>query len=139
MVDMNKIFPNGNADIMELMMTLCDPSIPIAERKIVWNNWFSRYYQLDFLLEFFSEHLFNGNMDYIHILSNPEIGDKQNFYELAINLDLGAIDPKAYYLFWILTYGHYTNPQIVKDAYDYDAETINEIFPNIEEIVFTKG
>ena len=133
MVDMSKIFNGSSTDIMALLMVLVDPSIPLVEKKIVWNKWRYQNYNPDELMEFFSDSLFeDGGFRFLDIVCN---NDYKNFYEMAMSLDMANFDPKAYYLYWILGYGHAEKTQLVKDAFDYDPDVILSLIPDFKEII----
>ena len=140
MIDKEKIFGGVTPDVSELLMALLSPVNSIAEKKDIWELWKDKYYSMDALILFFGDTLFN--MDgYNYLSAFCECGKEKNFFELAMSMDMGNIDPNAYYLFWILNYGHDTNnggsfTQIVKDAYDYDPERMLNLFPDIEKVVF---
>ena len=133
MVDINKIFTPNGTNIYELLVALVDPSIPLVEKRIVWHKWRDTYYNNDELMEFFSDSLFeDGGFRFLDIVCN---NDYKNFYEMAMSLDMANFDPKAYYLYWILGYGHAEKTQLVKDAFDYDPDTILGLIPDFKEIV----
>ena len=140
MIDKEKIFGGVTPDVSELLMALLSPVNSIEEKKDIWELWKDKYYSMDALIVFFGDTLFN--MDgYNYLSAFCECGKEKNFFELAMSMDMGNIDPNAYYLFWILNYGHDTNnggsfTQIVKDAYDYDPERMLNLFPDIEKVVF---
>ena len=140
MIDKEKIFGGVTPDVSELLMALLSPVNSIEEKKDIWELWKDKYYSMDALILFFGDTLFN--MDgYNYLSAFCECGKEKNFFELAMSMDMGNIDPNAYYLFWILNYGHDTNnggsfTQIVKDAYDYDPERMLNLFPDIEKVVF---
>jgi hypothetical protein len=64
--------------------------------------------------------------------------DYNNFYELAMSLDMANLDPRAYYLYWILKYSpnRPVATTLSKEAFEYDPDTILSIFPDVKEIVF---
>lgn len=133
MVDMSSIFNGSSTDIMALLMVLVDPNIPLTEKKIVWNKWRYQNYSNDELMEFFSDSLFeDGGFRFLDIVCS---NDYRNFYEMAMSLDMANFDPKAYYLYWILGYGHGEKTQLVKDAFKYDPDTILSLIPDFKEIV----
>lgn len=140
MIDKEKIFGGVTPDVSELLMALLSPVNSIEEKKDIWELWKDKYYSMDALILFFGDTLFN--MDgYNYLSAFCGCGKEKNFFELAMSMDMGNIDPNAYYLFWILNYGHDTNnggsfTQIVKDAYDYDPERMLNLFPDIEKVVF---
>ena len=140
MIDKEKIFGGVTPDVSELLMALLSPVNSIEEKKDIWELWKDKYYSMDALILFFGDTLFN--MDgYNYLSAFCECGKEKNFFELAMSMDMGNIAPNAYYLFWILNYGHDTNnggsfTQIVKDAYDYDPERMLNLFPDIEKVVF---
>lgn len=140
MIDKEKIFGGVTPDVSELLMALLSPVNSIEEKKDIWGLWKNKYYSMDALIVFFGDTLFN--MDgYNYLSAFCECGKEKNFFELAMSMDMGNIDPNAYYLFWILNYGHDTNnggsfTQIVKDAYDYDPERMLNLFPDIEKVIF---
>ena len=140
MIDKEKIFGGVTPDVSELLMALLSPVNSIEEKKDIWELWKDKYYSMDALILFFGDTLFN--MDgYNYLSAFCECGKEKNFFELAMSMDMGNIDPNAYYLFWILNYGHDTNnggsfTQIVKDAYDYDPERMLNLFPDIEKVIF---
>lgn len=139
MIDYNTIFHGssmlGSTDITELLMALVSPDNSIDEKRKVWDMWQHSYYNPDDVISFFGDSLFNetDSTTYLKVICGTE--DYHNFYELAMSLDVANIDPRAYYLFWILNYGHKAYTQIVKDALDYDPDTIHTIFPQIEEVL----
>lgn len=134
MVDMSSIFNGSSTDIMALLMVLVDPNIPLTEKKIVWNKWRYQNYNNDELMEFFSDSLFeDGGFRFLDIVCS---NDYRNFYEMAMSLDMANFDPKAYYLYWILGYGHGEKTQLVKDAFEYDPDVIKGMFPDIEQVLF---
>ena len=140
MIDKEKIFGGVTPDVSELLMALLSPVNSIEEKKDIWVLWKDKYYSMDALILFFGDTLFNMN-GYNYLSAFCECGKEKNFFELAMSMDMGNIDPNAYYLFWILNYGHDTNnggsfTQIVKDAYDYDPERMLNLFPDIEKVVF---
>ena len=140
MIDKEKIFGGVTPDVYELLMALLAPVNSIEEKKDIWELWKDKYYSMDALILFFGDTLFNMN-GYNYLSAFCECGKEKNFFELAMSMDMGNIDPNAYYLFWILNYGHDTNnggsfTQIVKDAYDYDPERMLNLFPDIEKVVF---
>ena len=133
MVDMSSIFNGSSTDIMALLMVLVDPNIPLTEKKIVWSKWRYQNYNNDELMEFFSDSLFeDGGFRFLDIVCS---NDYRNFYEMAMSLDMANFDPKAYYLYWILGYGHGEKTQLVKDAFEYDPDTILALIPDFKEIV----
>lgn len=138
MIDMEKIFTVQNTvkstNVMELLVALVDPNNSIEEKREVWNKWRYSYYNPDDLMAFFSDSLFaDGGLDFLHVVCN---NDYKNFYEMACSLDLAGFDPRAYYLFWILGYGHKEKTELAKEAFEYDPETILAIFPDVQEVVF---
>lgn len=137
MIDTNKIFNGDSTNILELLVALVDPSNSIEDRRRLWDEWQYCHYSPDQLMEFFSDSLFDdGGYRFLDIVCS---NDYRNFYEMAMSLDLANFDPKAYYLYWILGYGHDEKTQLVKDAFDYDPDTILSIFPDIREILFDEG
>lgn len=139
MVDIGKIFAGSGiahtTDIMELLMALVDPNNSIEDKRKVFHIWQEYPYRMDELHEFFSDSLFKDN-EYLNAICAT--ADYKNFYEMAMTLDMAGIDPRAYYLYWILSYGRPTESQLIKDAFDYDPDTILSIFPNIQELLFDK-
>ena len=137
MIDESRIFNGTHTDIMELLVALVDPQNSIEDKRRVWKVWRDWKYNPDELHEFFSDSLFSdGGFQFLDIVCS---NDYKNFYEMAMSLDLANYDPKAYYLYWILGYGHKEKTQLVKDAFEYDPDTIRSIFPDIEQVVFADG
>lgn len=143
MIDTSNIFKVENTvrttDIEELLLALIDPKNTIEDKREVWRQWQNHYYNMDDIVGFFDGSLFNrdGGQDYTEIMCKSS--DWHSFYELAMSLDMANIDPKAYYLYWILRYNEDMRPwdsAILKEAFEYDPETILSIFPNIKEILF---
>lgn len=133
MVDINKIFTPNGTNIYELLVALVDPNVPLVEKRIVWHKWRDIYYNNDELIEFFSDSLFeDGGFRFLDIVCH---NDYRNFYEMAMSLDMANFDPRAYYLYWILGYGHDEKTQLVKDAFDYDPDAILAIFPCFKEVI----
>ena len=138
MIEMDKIFTgfgySRSTNIMELLLALVDPSNPIDEKKNLWDMWQNKYYSKDEVQEFFGDTLFsNDKFNFLDVFVRTD--GYKNFYELAFDLDQANLDPQAYYLFFILNYGHKFYTQIVKDAFDYDPDTILAIFPDINEVI----
>ena len=140
MIDYNKIFKIENTvkctNIMELLMALVDSSNSIADKRNLWNKWQTEYYSTDDVMSFFSDSLFSdGGLRFFDIICHT---DYKNFYEMACSLDLAGFDPKAYYLYWILGYGHKEKTQLVKDALEYDPDVIKGMFPDIEQVIMNE-
>ena len=141
MIDTGRIFTNEGAchgtNIMELLVALVDPTNAIEDKRHIWNLWLDDPYRQDELREFFSDSLFEENgTRYLDIICKT---DYKNFYEMAMSLDMGGFDPRAYYLYWILSYGRPIETQLLKDAFEYDPDTILSIFPNFKELLIDKG
>ena len=137
MIDESKIFNGTHTNIMELLMALVDPRNSIEDKRRVWKVWKEWKYNPDELHEFFSDSLFeDGGFQFLDIVCHT---DYKNFYEMAMSLDMANFDPRAYYLYWILGYGHKEKTQLVKEAFEYDPDTIRSIFPDIEQVVFADG
>ena len=143
MIDTSKIFRIENTarttDISELLCALVDPSHTIEERKELWREWQCHYYNCDDLTTFFDGVLFNreDGVDYSEVMCKTQ--EYKNFYELAMSLDMANLDPRAYYLYWIMKYNKNQRPtatNLAREAFEYDPETILSIFPDIKEIVF---
>ena len=142
MIDKDRIFSGHGysmkTNIMELMVALIDPSNSIQEKREIWNEWEHNYYNFYDLHEFFEDSLFfKDGVNLLDVFVREK--NYKNFYELAISLDMANIDQKAYYMFLILNYGHKFYTQIVKDAFEYDPDTILSIFPDINEVVFVNN
>ena len=137
MVDYDKIFDRNahTTDVGELLMVLFNPNNTLADKRKVWKRWHDEYFSNDALMEFFSDSLFpqDGSSGYLDAILNS---DYKNFYELACTLDLYGIDPKAYYVYWILCYGHKYDSDYLKEALEYDPDTIKGMFPDIEQVLF---
>ena len=135
MIDYNKIFDQNThtTDVEELLLALFDRNNTIADKRKVWKRWRDEYFSDDVLIEFFSDTLFAP--DRTNYLDAFLQGDYKNFYELACSLDLSGIDPKAYYIYWILCYGHKYHTDLLKEALEYDPDTILSIFPDINEVI----
>ena len=138
MVDYNKIFDRNahTTDVGELLLVLFDPNNTLADKRKVWRRWRDEYFSNDALLDFFSDSLFptDGSPGYLDVMLHAS--DYKNFYEMACSLDLLGIDPKAYYIYWILCYGHKYASDYLKEALEYDPETITGMFPDIREVIF---
>ena len=140
MIDTSKIFRIENTArttvISELLCALVDPSHTIEERKELWREWQCHYYNCDDLTTFFDGVLFNreDGVDYSEVMCKTQ--EYKNFYELACTLDLAGIDPRAYYVYWILCYGHKFATGYLKEALEYDPDTIKGMFPDIEQVLF---
>lgn len=133
MIDESKIFNGNNTNIMELIMALVDKTNSISDKRRVWKVWRDWKYNPDELHEFFSDSLFaDGGFRFLDIVCH---NDYKNFYEMASSLDLANFDRRAYYFYWILGYGHKEKTQLVKEALEYDPETILSIFPDINEVI----
>ena len=134
MIDESKIFTGSNTNIMELLMVLVDQNNSIEDRRRVWKVWRDWKYNPDELNEFFSDSLFaDGGFRFLDIVCH---NDYKNFYEMAMSLDLANFDRRDYYFYWILGYGHKEKTQLVKEALEYDPDTILSIFPDINEVIF---
>jgi hypothetical protein len=136
MVDVTKIFNRntGSTNIGELLLTLFDRNNTLADKRKVWRRWRDEFFSNDALIEFFSDSLFaKDSPNYLDAVLR---GNYKNFYELACTLDLSGIDPKAYYIYWILCYGHKYTTDLLNEALEYDPETIKGMFPDIEKVLF---
>lgn len=139
MVDVNKTIFVSNldgsvtTDIMEMLVTLSSREVSIDDKKRVFDLWKRRYYNIDVMCEFFRGTLFGDGCKYLDVFL--ETKEYQNFYELAMSLDLANVDSRAYYTFWILNYGRDYYTQLVNDAYDYDSETFETMFPGIKRFL----
>ena len=135
MIDYNKIFDKNThtTNVGELLLALFDRNNTIADKRKVWKRWRDEYFSDDVLIEFFSDTLFAP--DRTNYLDAFLQGDYKNFYELACSLDLSGIDPKAYYIYWILCYGPKHHTDLLKEALEYDPDTILSIFPDINEVI----
>ena len=140
MVDYDKIFDRNahTTDVGELLLVLFDPNNTLADKRKVWRRWRDEYFSNDALLDFFSDSLFptDGSTGYLDVMLHAS--DYKNFYEMACSLDLLGIDPKAYYSYWILCYGHKYETGYLKEALEYDPETIKGMFPDIEQVIMDK-
>ena len=135
MIDYNKIFDQNThtTDVEELLLALFDRNNTIADKRKVWKRWRDEYFSNDALIEFFSNSLFaDDESNYLDAILKCEY---KNFYELACTLDCAGIDPKAYYIYWILCYGHKYHTDLLKEALEYDPDTILSIFPDINEVI----
>lgn len=122
--------------IEELLMMLANPNIPLATKQKKFHDWKLFFYSPDAVHEFFSDSLFrnNGETNYLDIMLGTNYKD---FYEMVMSLDLANMDPKAYYIYWILTYGNdKLSAKFIKEALDFDGDTIRGIFPDIEKVLF---
>lgn len=139
MIDYNKIFDKNThtTDVGELLLVLFDRNNTLADKRKVWKRWRDEYFSDDVLIEFFSDTLFAP--DRTNYLDAFLQGDYKNFYELACSLDLSGIDPKAYYIYWILCYGHKHHTDLLKEALEYDPDTIKGMFPDIEQVIMNDG
>lgn len=139
MIDYNKIFDKNThtTDVGELILALFDRNNTIADKRKVWKRWRDEYFSNDVLIEFFSDTLFAP--DRTNYLDAFLQGDYKNFYELACSLDLSGIDHKAYYIYWILCYGHKYHTDLLKEALEYDPDTIKGMFPDIEQVIMNDG
>jgi hypothetical protein len=138
MVDYNKIFDRNThtTDVGELLMVLFDRNNTLADKRKVWRKWRDEYFSNDALIEFFSDSLFaDDKSNYLDAILKCEY---KNFYELACTLDLAGIDPKAYYVYWILCYGHKYETSHLKEALEYDPDTIKGMFPDIEQVIMNE-
>lgn len=147
MIDCDKIFDRNahTTDLGELLMALFDHRNTTAEKSKVWKHWRDEYFSKDALIEFFSDTLFaDGKSNYLDAILKCEY---KNFYELAYTLDCSGVDPKAYYVYWILCYGHKlesvphkesVESVLLREALEYDPETIKGMFPDIEEVLFAE-
>ena len=146
MIDTSKIFHIENTarttDISELLCALVDPSHTIEERKELWREWQCHYYNCDDLMNFFDGALFNreDGVDYSEVMCKTQ--EYKNFYELAMSLDMANLDPRAYYLYWIMKYDKARRPvasNLVNEALNYDPDTIKGMFPDIEQVIMNEG
>ena len=138
MIDYNKIFDRNahTTDVGELLLVLFDRNNTLADKRKVWRKWRDEYFSNDALIEFFSDSLFaDDKSNYLDAIFKCEY---KNFYELACTLDCAGIDPKAYYIYWILCYGHTYTTELLKEALEYDPETIKGMFPDIEQVIMNE-
>lgn len=138
MIDKSSIFHGGSTDVGELLLALVNPANSIDDRKELWDDWQNLHYDYDSVLEFFHDALFFEGENYAWVFCNTP--EHRNFYELAMSLDMANIDPKAYYCYWILNAGHFKNmAECLREALEYDPDTILGIFPDVKEIVLGEG
>ena len=131
------IFDFGHhIDLGEFLCTLFSNDVSIDTKKFIWHLWCDKYYSFDVVREFFSDTLFkeDGDENYLDIMIKCE--DYNNFYELALSLDMGNFDPTSYYIYWILTLGNRTKQRVLEDAIEYDSDKILGLFPDIKEVIF---
>ena len=136
MIDYNRIFDRNahTTNVEELLLTLFDRNNTTSDKRKVWKRWRDEYFSNDALIEFFSDSLFaQDKSNYFDAILKCEY---KNFYELACTLDCSGIDPKAYYIYWILCYGHKFETGYLKEALEYDPDTIKGMFPDIEQVLF---
>lgn len=138
MIDYNKIFDQNthNTNVGELLLVLFDRNNTLADKRKAWKRWRDEYFSNDVLIEFFSDTLFAP--DRTNYLDAFLQVNYKNFYELAFSLDLSGIDRKVYYIYWILCYGHKYHTDLLKEALEYDPETIKGMFPDIEQVIFVE-
>ena len=138
MIDYDRIFnrTSHTTDVGELLMALFNPNNTLVDKRKVWRKWRDEYFSNDALIEFFSDSLFaDDKSNYLDAILKCEY---KNFYELACTLDLAGIDPRAYYIYWILCYGHKYTTELLKEALEYDPETIKGMFPDIEQVIMNE-
>ena len=125
-------------DIEEYLLKLADPSISVEEKKSLFNEWRISWYTPDAVHEFFSDSLFSSdNTNYFDVMLHTD--DYRDFYEMVLSLDLANIDPRAYYIYWVLSYGNdCLSTKFLKEAMEYDPDTILSIFPDLQEVLFSE-
>ena len=126
-----------NAEYIErFLMKIVDPSAPINARRRLFHDWRLFFYSEDAIHDFFSDTLFkqDGSTNYLDVMLRTDYTD---FYQMAMALDLANMDPRAYYTYWILTYGNSDlSKKYLKEALEFDGDTIRGIFPDIEKVLF---
>ena len=138
MIDYNKIFDKNthNTNVGELLLVLFDRNNTLADKRKVWRKWRYEYFSNDALIEFFSDSLFaDDKSNYLDAILKCYY---KNFYELAFTLDCAGIARRVYYIYWILCYGHKYETSHLKEALEYDPETIKGMFPDIEQVIFVE-
>lgn len=126
----------GNTDISELLLALASPNVSIEDKREIWRMWKDDFYSLDALMDFFGDSLFSDDGEtYVRAFAQSNYKD---FYELAMSMDMAGLDPRAYYLYWILNTGNMVEPSVVKTAIEYDPDTIHSMLPGIEEVIFAE-
>ena len=123
--------------VSKLLDKMIDPSLSITKKREIWHMWQQFFYSGDAVQEFLGDALFSADApNYLQAMLSS---DYRNFYELVMTLDLYNIDPRAYYLFWILTYGNSPlSETYLKEAMEYDPETVISVFPCVREVVLNE-
>jgi hypothetical protein len=121
----------------KLLDKMIDPKLPIAKKREIWHMWQQFFYSGDAVQEFLGDALFSADApNYLQAMLSS---DYKNFYELVMTLDLYNIDPRAYYLYWILTYGNSPlSESYLKEAMEYDPDTVISVFPCVREVVLNE-
>lgn len=134
---LNKVFQDNHTNVEELLLNLFSPGLSTPCKRILFELWKDKYYSFDDIREFFSDTLFkeDGSETYMDVIL--KCGDYDNFYELALTLDMDNFDPKVYYIYWILTVGNQTDKKVLEDALEYDPDGILGMFPDIKEVVLS--
>lgn len=138
-MDTSNIFRNDGlhkTDLGELLLALASPAVSLSEKREIWDCWRSRYFDESAVKEFLSETPLFADDGEAYLNAMLQADDHRNFYEMAMSLDLANIDPKLYYIYWILMSPRGTEKGLLKEAIEYDPETIKGLFPDIEQILF---
>ena len=140
-MDTTTIFKNDgmykkDTDIGELLLAIASPAIPLSDKKAIWDCWCRHYFDESAVKQFLAcTPLFADNGEaYLNAMLSA--ANHKDFYEMAMSLDLAGIDPKLYYIYWILMSPRSTERGLLKEAIEYDPDTILSIFPDIEKVVF---
>ena len=140
-MDTSNIFKNDglykkDIDLAELLLALASPTIPLSEKREIWDCWCYHYFDESAVKEFLADTpLFSDNGE-AYLNAMLQAADHKNFYEMAMSLDLAGLDPKLYYIYWILMSPRSTEKGLLKEAIEYDPETILAICPYVKEVIF---
>lgn len=140
-MDTTTIFKNDglhkkDTDIGELLLAIASPAIHLSDKKTIWDCWCHHYFDESAVKEFLAATPLFADNGEAYLNAMLSAANHKDFYEMAMSLDLAGIDPKLYYIYWILMSPRSTEKGLLKEAIEYDPDTILSIFPDIEKVVF---
>ena len=143
-MDTTTIFKNDglykkDTDIGELLLALASPAISLSDKKAIWECWRCHYFDESAVKEFLADTPLFADNGEAYLNAMLSAANHKDFYEMAMSLDLAGIDPRLYYIYWILMSPRGTERGLLKEAIEYDPETIYTICPYVREVILDES
>lgn len=141
-MDTTTIFKNDglykkDTDIGELLLALASPAIPLSDKKAIWDCW-RHHFDDSAVKEFLADTPLFADNGEAYLNAMLSAANHKDFYEMAMSLDLAGIDPRLYYIYWILMSPRSTERGLLREAIEYDPETILSICPYVREVILNE-